>query len=58
MMILHMESSCTIAMVSKSQMWVVAIAKFPLVNTTIGYAVADYQWGWNVIDWVDGWPTI
>lgn len=28
------------------------------VNTTIGYAVADYQWGWNVIDWVDGWPTI
>lgn len=28
------------------------------VNTTIGYTVADYQWGWNVIDWVDGWPTI
>lgn len=33
-------------------------ANFVSVNTTIGYAVADYQWGWNVIDWVDGWPTI
>lgn len=29
-----------------------------VVNTSIGYAVSDYQWGWNVIDWVDGWPTI
>lgn len=28
------------------------------VNTTIGYAVGDYQWGWNAIDWIDEWPTI
>ncbi|KAL2280557.1 hypothetical protein FJTKL_12527 [Diaporthe vaccinii] len=34
------------------------ILYYRYVNTTIGYAVADYQWGWNVIDWVDGWPTI
>ncbi|KAJ4390076.1 hypothetical protein N0V93_007549 [Gnomoniopsis smithogilvyi] len=34
------------------------IMYYRYVNTTIGYAVADYQWGWNVIDWVDGWPTI
>ncbi|KAG6366042.1 hypothetical protein INS49_000218 [Diaporthe citri] len=34
------------------------ILYYRYVNTTIGYAVADYQWGWNVIDWADGWPTI
>ncbi|ROW04573.1 hypothetical protein VMCG_05102 [Cytospora schulzeri] len=34
------------------------IMYYRYVNTTIGYAVADYQWGWNVIDWVNGWPTI
>ncbi|KUI53700.1 Arabinan endo-1,5-alpha-L-arabinosidase A [Cytospora mali] len=35
-----------------------SILYYRYVNTTIGYAAADYQWGWNVIDWVDGWPTI
>ncbi|KAF3767082.1 family 43 glycoside hydrolase [Cryphonectria parasitica EP155] len=34
------------------------ILYYRYVNTTIGYAVEDYQWGWNVIDWVDGWPTL
>lgn len=32
--------------------------EYQLVNTSIGYAVADYQWGWNVIDWSSGWPEI
>ncbi|KAI3395918.1 hypothetical protein diail_629 [Diaporthe ilicicola] len=34
------------------------ILYYRYINTTIGYALADYQWGWNVIDWADGWPTI
>ncbi|KAG8167332.1 hypothetical protein KVR01_003021 [Diaporthe batatas] len=34
------------------------ILYYRFVNTSIGYALRDYQWGWNVIDWVDGWPTI
>ncbi|CAN8102231.1 unnamed protein product [Discula destructiva] len=34
------------------------IMYYRYVNTTIGYAITDYQWGWNIINWVDGWPTI
>ncbi|KAL4938983.1 Arabinan endo-1,5-alpha-L-arabinosidase C [Aspergillus oleicola] len=27
-------------------------------NPTIGIAVSDYQFGFNVLQWADGWPTV
>jgi len=27
-------------------------------NTTIGLADSKYQFGWNTVNWTDGWPTV
>jgi len=27
-------------------------------NPTIGLSDADYQFGWNVLNWSNGWPTV
>ncbi|RAK98083.1 arabinan endo-1,5-alpha-L-arabinosidase [Aspergillus ibericus CBS 121593] len=34
------------------------ILYYHYINTEIGYADGDKQFGWNVIDWSDGWPSI
>jgi arabinan endo-1,5-alpha-L-arabinosidase len=28
------------------------------VNKTIGVTTDKFQFGWNVLKWVDGWPSV
>jgi arabinan endo-1,5-alpha-L-arabinosidase len=35
--------------------WVIV---YHYVNTKIGYADGQKQFGWNQIKWSDGWPTV
>ncbi|GKZ24406.1 hypothetical protein AbraIFM66951_001299 [Aspergillus brasiliensis] len=34
------------------------ILYYHYINTEIGYADGDKQFGWNVITWSDGWPSV
>ncbi|KAL4805087.1 Arabinan endo-1,5-alpha-L-arabinosidase C [Aspergillus unguis] len=34
------------------------ILYYHYANPTIGLTTADYQFGWNVLNWSDGWPTV
>ncbi|PYI08344.1 arabinan endo-1,5-alpha-L-arabinosidase A [Aspergillus sclerotiicarbonarius CBS 121057] len=34
------------------------IIYYHYINTEIGYADGDKQFGWNVLEWSDGWPSV
>ncbi|GKZ97875.1 hypothetical protein AnigIFM59636_001693 [Aspergillus niger] len=34
------------------------ILYYHYINTEVGYADGDKQFGWNVINWSDGWPSV
>lgn len=34
------------------------ILYYHYADPTIGLTTADYQFGWNVLSWADGWPSV